>query len=192
MDKKTIVIVSGLPRSGTSLMMQILEAGGISVLKDDIRSPDEDNPKGYYEFERVKKIEEDQSWLKNAQGRAVKIVSALLKYLPKNYSYRIIFMRRDLDEILASQKQMLINRKKEGKKKREKEMMDPFKRHLREVKSWLEKQRNIKVIYINYNELIKNPIKQVEKVNRFLRETLKIEEMVKAVEPKLYRQRRFK
>jgi hypothetical protein len=102
MKRNTITIVSGLPRSGTSLMMMMLEAGGMPVLTDHIRTADADNPKGYYEFERVKAIERDQAWLKEADGKAVKMISALLKYLPQNYAYRIIFMRRGTTPIALS------------------------------------------------------------------------------------------
>src|SRR5947209_18564630 len=102
-----IVIVSGLPRSGTSLMMQMLEAGGLEVVTDGIRAADTDNPRGYYEFERVKKIKTDAAWLPGARGKAVKMVSQLLYDLPAGEAYRILFMDRDLDEVLASQEKML-------------------------------------------------------------------------------------
>ena len=106
-----VFIVSGLPRSGTSLMMMILNAAGIPPLTDYERNADEDNPRGYYEFERVKKLKDgDFGWLENAQGKAVKVISALLTYLPEGYTYKVIFMRRELSEILASQRKMLINR----------------------------------------------------------------------------------
>jgi hypothetical protein len=110
---QTVVVVSGLPRSGTSLMMQMLEAGGITVLTDGIREPDEDNPRGYYEFERVKALPKgDYEWLESARGKAVKVVSALLEYLPPEYNYKVIFMHRRMEEILASQRKMLIRRGK--------------------------------------------------------------------------------
>ena len=106
-----ITIVSGLPRSGTSMMMKILEAGGLEVFTDNLRLPDEDNPKGYYELEQVKALKDgDDSWIKDAPGKVVKVISSLLEYLPLSYKYKIIFMRRAIPEILASQKQMLIRR----------------------------------------------------------------------------------
>ncbi|HSJ55892.1 MAG TPA: sulfotransferase family protein, partial [Anaerolineae bacterium] len=98
MENNAIVIVSGLPRSGTSMMMKMLEAGGVRVLTDYERTADEDNPKGYYEFERVKQIEHDREWLPEACGKAVKMVSALLKHLPADYYYKVIFMRREMEE----------------------------------------------------------------------------------------------
>ena len=104
---QTITIVSGLPRSGTSLMMQMLDSGGMEVVTDNIRPPDEDNPKGYYEFEKAKKIKEDPSWLKDMRGKAFKIVSMLLYDLPADEKYKVIFMKRNMDEILSSQNKML-------------------------------------------------------------------------------------
>ena len=108
LDSNTIAIVSGLPRSGTSMLMKMLEAGGLKPLTDRVRAADEDNPKGYYEFERVKRLEKDKEWLPEARGRAVKIISMLLKHLPPGFSYKILFMLRSMDEVLASQTQMLV------------------------------------------------------------------------------------
>ncbi|HZD55295.1 MAG TPA: hypothetical protein VE136_01120, partial [Anaerolineales bacterium] len=99
-----MTIVSGLPRSGTSMMMKMLEAGGVPPLTDEIRTADRDNPKGYYEFERVKKMPDgDKAWMVEARGKSVKVISALLEHLPPQYDYKVIFMRRDMNEILASQ-----------------------------------------------------------------------------------------
>ena len=97
-----IIVVSGLPRSGTSLMMQMLERGGVEVVTDNIRTADTDNPRGYYEFEQVKKIKGDASWLPGTRGKALKMVSQLLYELPASERYRIIFMERDLDETILS------------------------------------------------------------------------------------------
>src|SRR5690349_16306757 len=104
----SITIVSGLPRSGTSMMMKMLLAGGMEVLTDNLRAADDDNPRGYFEFEKVKKLGSESDWLKDAGGKAVKIVSAFLKHLPPQYNYKIIFMQRKMNEVLASQQQMLI------------------------------------------------------------------------------------
>ena len=130
MDQQIITIVSGLPRSGTSMMMKMLEAGGMQVLTDHIRTADEDNPKGYYEFERVKQIEHDQAWLPDAQGKVVKMISALLKHLPSSYTYKVIFMRRNIDEILASQKQMLIRRGEPTDVVSDEKLTELFDRHI--------------------------------------------------------------
>ena len=105
-----ITVVSGLPRSGTSLMMQMLEAGGMETVTDGQRAPDADNPKGYYELERVKRLKEDHAWLAEAEGKALKVVSMLLYDLPADFRYRVLFMERDLDEILSSQRTMLARR----------------------------------------------------------------------------------
>src|SRR5437868_1127771 len=102
-----LTIVSGLPRSGTSMMMRMLEAGGMPVLTDKVRSADEDNPNGYFEFEAVKRTKQDASWLDDSGGRAVKMVYRLLYDLPVNRNYRVLFMRRNLKEVLASQREML-------------------------------------------------------------------------------------
>ena len=106
-----VVVVSGLPRSGTSLMMQMLEAGGVPILTDGERACDADNPKGYYEYEPVKALQNgDSDWLDKAEGKAVKVISFLLRHLPQKHRYRVVFMNRNLDEVLASQEKMPVTR----------------------------------------------------------------------------------
>src|SRR5574342_806932 len=106
-----VTVVSGLPRSGTSMMMRMLETGGLPVMTDHIRIPDESNPKCYYEFEQVKQLKEGNTgWISEGKGKVVKIISALLEYLPPGHKYRIVFMQRNMDEILASQREMLLRR----------------------------------------------------------------------------------
>lgn len=190
MDRETITIVSGLPRSGTSMMMKMLESGGMQVLTDDIRAADEDNPKGYYEFERVKQIEHDQSWLEDAKGKAVKMISALLKHLPRGYTYKVIFMRRKIEEILASQRKMLLRRKKPTDEVSDERMTELFRRHLKQIEAWMDEQPNMEVIYVSYNDTLKNPVGQAQRVNQFLGNTLNVENMVGVVDKMLYRQRR--
>jgi len=168
MSQKAITVVSGLPRSGTSLMMKMLESGGMEVLVDDVRQADEDNPKGYYEFERVKQIKEDQAWLEDARGKVVKMVSALLKHLPGSYTYKVIFMRRKMEEILASQKRMLIRREEPTDKASDEALAAWFRKHLKKVEAWLASQPNIDVIYISYNEILEGPVQQAKRVNQFL------------------------
>lgn len=189
MVQKPIVVVSGLPRSGTSMMMKMLEAGGIPILTDNIREPDEDNPKGYYEFEKVKQIKTNSSWLNKTQGKAVKIVSELLQFLPSKYHYKIIFMNRKMSEILASQQTMLARRNKSANPIKDKKLADLFHKHIKKIKLWLNKQANIKVLDVNYNEVLKNPKSNAERIQQFLERNLNIKTMINVVDPKLYRQR---
>jgi len=189
MDSEIVTIVSGLPRSGTSLMMSMLEAGGMEVLTDHIRTPDEDNPKGYYEFERVRQIEHDQAWLVDAKGRAVKMIAELLKYLPPGYTYKVIFMRRTMKEILASQKRMLVRRGEPTEKVSDEEMAAMFQRYLNRVDAWLAGQPNIEVMYVSYNRLLDGPAVQLDNVSQFLGGALDVEQMIRVIEPSLYRQR---
>ena len=190
-DQEMVTVVSGLPRSGTSMMMKMLEAGGIPPLTDEIRTPDRDNPKGYYEFERVKQLDKgDSAWLEEAQGKAVKVIAALLKHLPPEYTYKVIFMRRDLKETLRSQKQMLIRRGKDADEESDAEMEVLFHKHLSHITGWLGQQPNFQILYVSYNDILKNPIEQAQRVNRFLGTNLDVEEMAGVVDPNLYRQRR--
>jgi hypothetical protein len=185
-----IIVVSGLPRSGTSMMMKMLEAGGIPPLTDQIRAADGDNPKGYYEFERVKKLDKgDTAWLPDAQDKTVKVISALLKHLPGDYNYRVIFMRRNIEEILASQKKMLINRGEPTDKVSDEELTQMFDKHLKTVMDWMAAQPNVDVIYVSYNEILQDPTEPAQKINQFLGNTLNVEKMVSIVDPKLHRQK---
>jgi hypothetical protein len=190
MDREIITIVSGLPRSGTSMMMKMLEAGGIPPLTDKIRTADEDNPKGYYEFERVKQIEHDQSWLEDAKGKAVKMISALLKHLPQGYTYKVIFMRRQIEEILASQRQMLVRRGEPTDTVSDEKMAELFRGHLKQIQTWIDESPNVEVIYVSYNEILEDPDTHVKRINQFLANTLNVENMVGVVDQRLYRQRR--
>ena len=189
MNGDTITIVSGLPRSGTSLMMSMLESGGMELLIDGIRTPDDDNPKGYFEFERVRKIEHDQGWLAEAQGRAVKMIAELLKHLPPTYMYKVIFMRRSMEEILASQRQMLVRRGEPTDKVSNETMARMFAGHLQKVEEWIARQPNVDVLYLSYNDLLAHPIPQAQAINQFLGGQLDVHRMVNAIDPSLYRQR---
>jgi hypothetical protein len=192
MNNKTITIVSGLPRSGTSMMMKMLEAGGLEPLTDNIRTADEDNPKGYFEFERVKQIENDKAWLEDARGRVVKLISALLKHLPPAYSYKVIFMRRVMPEILASQRQMLIRRGEPADSVPDDKMAAMFEKHVAQIESWLAAQPNIETIYVSYNEVMEAARPHAELVNKFLGGTLNVDAMVEVADAALYRQRRVR
>ena len=171
------------------MMMQVLEAGGIPALKDDIRAADEDNPKGYYEFERVKQIAHDQAWLENAQGRAVKMVSALLLQLPNTYTYKVVFMSRQMQEILASQNRMLSRKGEPPNAVGDEKMALLFQKHLDQVTQWIGEQPNIQVLYVNYNEVMAEPLEQIERINQFLGNRLDVEKVSGVVDRTLYRQR---
>lgn len=188
--KSYITVVSGLPRSGTSMMMKMLEAGGIEPLTDQQRSADDDNPKGYYEFEQVKQLKNgDSEWIASAAGKAVKVISYLLEDLPSNYQYRVIFMQRNMDEILASQRKMLINRGEDTDRASDEAMAEMFGKHLLSVSNWLENQQNIQVLYLDYNQLIFDPTPYTEQINHFLDDNLGVENMLEVVDKNLYRNR---
>ena len=189
-SSKPITVVSGLPRSGTSMMMKMLEAGGLPLLIDNTRVPDADNPAGYYEFEPVKKLGQGGfEWLADAQGKALKVIAALLSHLPSAYNYQIIFMRRDMSEILGSQKKMLLNRGEDPNKIDDAAMAQLFERHLSKVINWIDHQPNMSKTDVNYNRLFEDPRPQVEQIDRFLGNVLDIEKMLKVINPGLYRQR---
>lgn len=185
-----IVLVSGLPRSGTSMMMKMLSAGGLPPLTDRLRAPDDDNPKGYYEFERVKKLRDgDTEWLPLASGKVVKIISALLEYLPPGYHYRVLFMRREMSEVLASQRRMLVRRGEDTAKVDDGEMAGMFERHLLKVTTWLSAQPHIDVMYVHYNDVLTDPENMSLRIARFLNRKLDVQKMQSVVDPALYRQR---
>jgi hypothetical protein len=182
-----IIVVSGLPRSGTSLMMQMLEHGGIEVVTDGARTADVDNPKGYYEFEQVKAIQRDTSWLAETRGKAFKMVSQLLYHLPACERYGIIFMERDLDETLASQEKML---KRLGRPAAAREeIIGPYNLHLERLHEWLSRQTNMRILRIHYNDLVQEPRRHAERVREHLGLEADIDRMASAVDPSLYRNR---
>lgn len=183
-----IIIVSGPPRSGTSLMMQMLDQGGVEVVTDNIRCADTDNPRGYYELEQVKKIKTDVSWLPAMRGKAFKMVSQLLYKLPSSESYRIIFMERDLDEMLLSQEKMLARLNKPAAPRATIERS--FIEHLHRLREWLAKQSNIEVLYVCYNELLHGPEQQAERISTFLRGHPDARKMATIVDSSLYRNRK--
>ena len=184
-----IVIVSGLPRSGTSMAMQMLSAGGCPAVTDGIRTADEDNPKGYYEEERVKdlyKDDVDRSWVSNTRGKAIKIISFLLKYLPENNNYRIVFMRRDLEEVLASQNKML-ERRGEANDTKDEDMLALWKDHLWKVDYMLRRAPHMESIEVIYSDTIKDPVNEAKRIRDFLGLKLDVKEMASVVDPALYR-----
>ena len=190
-DPETIVVVSGLPRSGTSMMMQMLEAGGLPVLTDGLRTADEDNLKGYFEFEKVKALKSDRSWLPEARGKAVKIISELLKYLPDAFEYRIIFVRRALEEVLASQDRMLVRRGVQtGGGAENAEIARVFRRHLQGTEAWLSGRPGFRTLYAEHRRILADPAREAARVNAFLGNRLDEGAMAASIDPTLYHQRR--
>ncbi|MFH1748655.1 MAG: sulfotransferase family protein [Planctomycetota bacterium] len=185
-----LTIVSGLPRSGTSMMMRMIEAGGIPALVDNIRVADEDNPRGYYEFEPVKQTKKDASWLAGSEGQVVKMVYRLLYDLPADRQYRIVFTQRKLEEVVASQNVMLERQGKPGGDLSQDKLLSLFEAELDKSYSWLAEQPNFRVLFVDYNETLADPAPTVHAVNEFLGGNLDVNAMLKVVEPQLYRQRK--
>lgn len=187
-SKVFLTIVSGLPRSGTSMMMRMLEAGGMKVLVDNIRQANDDNPGGYYEFEPVKQTRKDASWVGPAAGKAVKMVYRLLYDLPAGYSYRVLFMRRNLEEVLASQKKMLT---RDGRVDdvADAEMAALFRAELSRFEAWIPAQPNFSLIDVDYNGLLADPGPTVLRIAEFLGGELDQSAMCGVVDPALYRNR---
>ena len=182
-----IIVVSGLPRSGTSLMMQMLKAAGIALYTDNKRTADVHNPQGYFEYQQVKNLEHDNAWIYEARGKAVKIVSPLLFHLPQDLYYNIIFMQRDLDEIIVSQNKMLEAEHKSVIEVSRADIRKYYLKHLSAVEHRLRKSENIEYIIVSFNELFLNPVGLVGQIGRFIGAPLEIEKMVKAINPSLYR-----
>jgi hypothetical protein len=185
-----VIVVSGLPRSGTSMLMKMLEAGGLQVVTDGLRTADEDNPKGYYEVERIKDLaqEKDKRYLAETRGKVVKVISFLLKSLPANLNYRVIFIRRNLDEVLASQAKMLARRGEADDTSPER------MRELLESDVWragylLRHAPQFDSIEVQYSELVAQPPEHARRIAEFLGGALDVEAMAAAVDPALYRNR---
>ena len=188
-DPWMITVVSGLPRSGTSLMMQMLRAGGLAVLSDDLRQPDADNPRGYLEWEPAKRLPVEPARIADAEGKAVKVVSALLTALPEGHDYRILFLRRPLDEVLASQGAMLRRRGESGPVLDAAAMVRAFDAHLKQVVAAMQRRRSVAVRDLDYHALLRDPLGQATDIQAFLGLPLAVEAMAAAVDPALYRQR---
>ena len=191
MGEQVITIVSGLPRSGTSMMMKVLEAGGLPTLADHLRAADIDNPNGYYEFEPVKSTREDPSWLMQAGGRVVKMVYKLLYDLPQGRSYRVVFMQRALKEVIASQNAMLarLGKADAGGRGDEHTLVGALASEVAACKAWLKGHPNFAVVYVNYNRMVEAPAEQVAALNVFFGGALDEAAMLEAVDQKLYRQK---
>lgn len=187
--KLPIVVVSGLPRSGTSLMMRMLEKGGLEVVTDHVRAADEDNPGGYFEIERVKQLPKgDVDWLDEAAGKAIKVISALLASLPSGHRYQVILMNRALDEVLASQSKMLARRAvpaavDDGRLRR------LFEEHMVQIRAWLAERPGFEVLEIDYNRLLSDPEPEIARLQAYLGRQLDGTSMAAAIDPRLYRNR---
>lgn len=185
-----ITIVSGLPRSGTSMMMHMLGAGGVPLLIDSSRVADDDNPRGYYEYEPVKHIANDDSWLANAEGKAVKMVSPLLEHLPATHTYTIIVMCRDMNEVVDSQTAMLRRRQVTGATVTRDHLIDLCQRHLTATQRWLAKRQYCRVCRVDYSAVVADPVGHAKRVQQFLECPLDIDAMANVVDGSLYRQRK--
>ena len=184
-----VTVVSGLPRSGTSLMMQMLQAGGLPVLSDGLRPADDSNPHGYFEFDPVKRLRSDNTWLPQARGHAVKIIHLLLRELRLDAAlqYRIVFMQRPIDEVLASQRAML---QREGKAGADPAVLKKaFESQLAQLDTWLAAQANLAVTRVSYHQVTREPQAVAVALNTFLGLALDTAAMVRAVDPALHRQR---
>ncbi|MCP4250950.1 MAG: sulfotransferase family protein, partial [bacterium] len=176
--------------SGTSMMMRMIDDGGIPALIDNVREADEDNPKGYYEFEAVKRTRKNASWLTEAPGKVVKMVHLLLMDLPLNREYRVVFMKRALEEVVKSQNIMLDRHGKEGVDSDKDKLMQVFGSQMKQVDKWMvDHPKCFKALYVDYNQALQDPRPAVAAVNEFLGGDLDVEAMAGVVDPSLYRNR---
>lgn len=188
-EKQIITIVSGLPRSGTSMMMQMLAAGGLSIYADDKRLADEDNPLGYMEHEDATKLASDKTWVPKARGKVVKIVAQLLPFLPEGEHYRIVFMHRDLREVLASQTAMLTRLGRTGADLDETKLGDTLRGQVESVLKWVNSRPDAKCLHVRYEDAVKNPAGLTGRLDTFFAGRVSTPAMTAAINPRLRRQR---
>ena len=186
-----IIVVSGLPRSGTSMAMKMLGAGGVPTLTDGIREADDSNPLGYFELERVKELDktQDHGWLREARGKAVKIISFLLTYVPDTFDYQVIFMNRDIDEVLQSQNKMLTARGEERGTAPDAQMRQAYEQHLEKVNRFLGGRRCFSTLQIQYKAVLDDPAREARRINEFLGGRLDVSRMAAVADRSLYRNR---
>jgi len=189
-QRSYVTVVSGVPRSGTSLMMRMLEAGGIDPLTDGLRKADQHNPRGYFEYEPVKKLANESSWMADARGKAVKVIHRLLVHLPNTFEYRVVFMDRALTEVFDSQREMLAARGDAAAGQQEERIVRALAEDVRRVKEWLAWQTNIRVLNVPYAEIVQEPAKWCGEIARFLDGDLDERAMAGEADAGLYRQRR--
>lgn len=187
-----MVVVSGLPRSGTSMVMQMLGAGGLTCATDGIRAADEDNPRGYFEVERVRRLDKegDKGWMREYQGQAIKVISFLLRHLPGDLRYRVLFIHRDLQEVLASQRRMLLRRGEDPDAVPEVEMARTFADHLREVEAFLAEAGNFDTLHLDHGRILADPSAAARAIDEFLGGGLDQGAMAAVVDASLHRNRR--
>jgi hypothetical protein len=188
-DRNVITIVSGLPRSGTSLMMQMLAAGGMSVVTDGERRADADNPRGYFEWERIKLLPKQPDCIAEAEGKAVKVISQLLFALPAGREYRVIFMQRPLSEVVASQAEMIRRRGTTGAALAPAALIAGLGAHLNQVNAWLKDKANISVHRVEHGDVLREPLRVSKSIQQFLNCPLDVDAMSQQIDKSLYRQR---
>ncbi len=184
-----VIVVSGLPRSGTRLAMQMIHAGGVPAVTDGERTSDEDNPRGYFEFERVKQLRTDKAWLDGAAGKVVKVIHLLLTELPDDRPYRVVFMRRDLREVVKSQSTMLARSGRAGGGLAPERLMAVYEQQLKAVEGWLAARPNFTALDLPYSDLVASPADGAARLNAFLGGRLDEAAMRAAVDPSLHRNR---
>jgi hypothetical protein len=184
-----VTVVSGAPRSGTSMMMRMLAEGGLPPLTDGVRAPDRDNPHGYFEYEPVKRTREDPSWVGAAAGRAVKLVHLLLCDLPSGHEYRVLLMRRRLGEMVASQRRMLERLGRDPGALSDERRAEIFAAQLDETERWLAARPGFSCLPVDYNALVESPAPHLARIDAFLGGGLDVSAMAAVVDPSLYRNR---
>ena len=188
---QSLIVVTGLPRSGTSMLMQMLAAGGLTVLTDGLRQADADNPRGYLEFAPVKSLRKDATWLFAARGKAVKIVAPLLTALPRGLACRVILVERELEEVLDSQDRMLERRNQPlaATAQRRQMLKDEFVRILSRTKAMLARRPDTELLVVEQRTAISRPADTAATLNRFLGGGLDVAGMAAAIDPALHRNR---
>jgi hypothetical protein len=184
-----ITVVSGLPRSGTSLMMQMLAAGGMSAVTDGERQADADNPRGYFEWERLKLLPRQPDCIAETEGKVVKVISQLLFALPAGHEYRVIFMQRPLPEVVASQAEMIRRRGTTGAALAPAALIAGLGAHLNQVNAWLKNKADISVHRVEHGEVLREPLRVSESIQQFLNCPLNVDAMSQQIDASLYRQR---
>lgn len=184
-----ITVVSGLPRSGTSLMMQILEASGYEILTDGLRKADENNLNGYYEYEHVKSLAKDNSWMAEAEGKAVKIIAQLLPYLPEGFEYRIFYMERNLDEIVSSQSRMLGRLNKKVSPTDNNVLKSVFEKQSIAVIKQMTCRTDVSLLRVSFNGLMNNSESEIEALQRFSVGKISKEAVMRVINPEHYREK---